>query len=104
VDGVGRADLDGCLDVDLTVSPFTNTLAIHQLALAADESKDLTAVYVKIPQLQVVVARQRYQRLDRTEPPRRFLYSGLDTGFIEEITVDEYALVEKYPRFAERIG
>lgn len=104
VDGAARGDLNGCLDLDLTVSPFTNTLAIHQLALAADEAKEMTAVYVKIPQLEVVPARQRYQRLDRTEPPRRFLYSGLDTGFIEEVTVDEYGLVESYPRFAERVG
>lgn len=104
VDGVLRPDLRGCLDLDLSVSPFTNTLAIRQLALAPDEAKEITAVYVKIPQLEVVPARQRYQRLDRTEPPRRFLYSGLDTGFIEEITVDEYGLVERYPRFAERVG
>lgn len=104
VDGLERPDLSGCLDLDLTVSPFTNTLAIRQLKLAPNEAKEMNAVYVKIPQLEVVSARQRYQRLDPAEPPRRFLYSGLDTGFIQEITVDENALVESYPRFAERIG
>ncbi|ABF39030.1 protein of unknown function DUF1089 [Candidatus Koribacter versatilis Ellin345] len=104
VDGADRPDLSGCLDLDLTVSPFTNTLAIRQLALAPNEAKELNAVYVKIPQLEVVLARQRYQRLDANEPPRRFLYSGLDTGFIQEITVDEHALVEGYPRFAERVA
>lgn len=104
VDGVTRADLRDCLDLDLAVSPFTNTLAIRQLKLAPNEAKEMTAVYVKIPQMEVTPARQRYQRLDPTEPPRRFLYSGLDTGFIEEITVDEHALVESYPRFAERLG
>jgi hypothetical protein len=104
VDGVARPDLKDCLDLDLAVSPFTNTLAIQQLKLGPNEAKEMTAVYVKIPQMEVVPARQRYQRLDPAEPPRRFLYSGLDTGFIEEITVDEYALVESYPRFAERLG
>jgi hypothetical protein len=104
VDGVALPDLSGCLDLDLTVSPFTNTLAIRQLNLAPKEAKEMTAVYVKIPQMEVISARQRYQRLDPADPPRRFLYSGLDTGFIEEITVDEHALVESYPRFAERIG
>jgi hypothetical protein len=54
--------------------------------------------------MEVIAARQRYQRLDPGEPPRRFLYSGLDTGFVEEITVGEHALVESYPRFAERIA
>lgn len=104
VNGESRPDLDGCFDLDLTVSPFTNTLAIQQLKLAADEAKEFRAVYVRIPQLEVVAADQRYRRLDASEPPKRFLYEGLETGFIEEITVDEYALVERYPRFAERVG
>jgi uncharacterized protein len=104
VNGESRPDLDGALELDLTVSPFTNTLAIRQLALAPNEAKEMTAVYVKIPQLDVVSARQRYQRLDSNELPQRFLYMGLDTGFTQEITVDEYALVESYPRFAERVG
>lgn len=104
IDGAARPDLRDCLDLDLAVSPFTNTLAIQQLKLAPNEAKEMTAVYVNIPQMEVIPARQRYQRLDSSEPPRRFLYSGLDTGFIEEITVDEFGLVENYPRFAERLG
>ncbi len=104
VNGVDRPDLRDCLDLDLNVSPFTNTLAIRRLTLAPGEAKEMTAVYVNLPQLEVTPARQRYQRLDPSDPPRRFLYSGLDTGFTEEITVDEYALVERYPRFAERIS
>jgi hypothetical protein len=104
VNGAPRPDLIECLDLDLAVSPFTNTLAIQQLHLAPNEAKEMNAVYVQIPQMEVIAARQRYQRLDPGEPPRRFLYSGLDTGFVEEITVDEHALVESYPRFAERIA
>lgn len=104
VDGLPRPELSGCLDIDITVSPFTNTLAIHQLNLAPNEAKEMTAVYVQVPQMQVISSRQRYQRLDPAEPPRRFLYSGLDTGFIQEITVDEHGLVESYPRFAETVG
>ena len=103
VNDQARPDLNGCLDLDLTVSPFTNTLAIRQLQLAPDQTKEFLAVYVKVPQLEVAAARQRYRRLDGSEPPRRFLYEGLGTGFIEEITVDEHALVERYPRFAERV-
>lgn len=104
VNGSDRSDLDGALDLDISVTPFTNTLAIQQLALAPDEAKEMTAVYVNLPQLEVTPARQRYRRLDSTHPPKRFLYEGLGTGFIEEITVDEYGLVVNYPRFAERVG
>jgi hypothetical protein len=103
VDDKPRPDLDGCFDLDLTVSPFTNTIAIQQLQLAPNEAKEFLAVYVKIPQLEIIPAPQRYRRLDPNDPPLRFLYEGLGTGFIEEITVDEHALVERYPRFAERV-
>ncbi len=99
-----RADLDGCMELDLTVSPFTNTLAIQQLKLAPNAAKAFSALYVRIPQLELLPQRQRYKRLDAAEPPKRFLYEGLGTGFIQEITVDENALVESYPRFAERVG
>jgi hypothetical protein len=104
VNGQARPDLSGCMELDLTVSPFTNTLAIHQLQLAPGEAKVFTALYVRIPQLELFPQRQRYKRLDPAEPPKRFLYEGLGTGFIQEITVDEYALVESYPRFAERVA
>lgn len=104
VNGERGSELADCLDLDLTITPFTNTLAIRQLALGPDEAKAMVAVYVRIPQLKVIPARQRYLRSDPQEPPRRFVYSGLDTGFVEEITVDEYALVVNYPGFAERVG
>ena len=59
VDGVGRPDLDGCEEVDLSVTPFCNTLALKRLA----GEGELTTLYVSFPGLTLQPSRQRYERL-----------------------------------------
>src|SRR5215210_4657720 len=38
-------ELDGCIDVDISATPFTNTLPIRRLGLEPGESEDLTVAY-----------------------------------------------------------
>ena len=93
VDGQERADLAGCVDVDLSVTPATNTLPIRRLSLAVGESAEVTAAWVRFPELSVEPLHQRYTR--RAE--NRYLYEGLDSDFSAELTVDEQGLVTHYP-------
>ena len=66
-DGKGRwsnadgnlPELDGCLDVDISATPFTNTLPIRRLGLAAGEATEIAVVYLAVPALSFQVARQR---------------------------------------------
>src|SRR5829696_7350572 len=39
-------ELDGCIDVDISATPFTNTLPIRRLGLKAGESEELAVTYV----------------------------------------------------------
>ena len=73
-DGAGapRPELDGAIDVDLPMTPFTNTLPIRRLNLRAGEAADLRVVYIVIPQGRVTVDPQRYVCL---EPRRRYATS-----------------------------
>jgi hypothetical protein len=73
-DGTGKSlgHLDGAIDIDLSVSPLTNTLPIHRLRLAKGNSQDILAAYVHFPDLSVSIDPQRYTCL---EPMRR--YPGL---------------------------
>lgn len=54
-DGSGAAvpALAGCVDVDVTATPLTNTLPIRRLALKQGESADIRVAYVTIPDLRV---------------------------------------------------
>jgi len=68
LDGRDRADLDGCLDVDLGITPATNTLPIRRVGA----SSDVDAAWVQFPSLDVSRLSQRYERLG----DRRWRYSA----------------------------
>jgi hypothetical protein len=46
-------ELDGCIDVDISATPFTNTLPIRRLGLEPGESEELVVTYVRVPELLV---------------------------------------------------
>jgi hypothetical protein len=68
LDGRERRDLDGCLDVDLGITPATNTLPIRRLGTTGD----IDAAWVQFPSLDVSRLTQRYERLG----DRRWRYSA----------------------------
>jgi uncharacterized protein len=98
-DGRALPGLDGALDVDLAFTPFTNTLPIRRLALAAGASAEIAAVYVRGPALSVEIDRQRYTCLERL---RRYRYEAVDGSFSAEIEVDARGLVVTYPGLFRR--
>ena len=99
--GAPRPDLEGAIDVDLPITPFTNTLPIRRLALRPDESADLRVIYIAPTEGTAVIDPQRYVCL---EPRRRYRYEALDSDFVREIEVDEDGLVVTYPGLFRRAG
>ncbi len=93
------AELRGCADVDFGFTPATNTLPIRRLELALGESRDVTAAWVRYPELTVEPLPQRYTRLAAD----RYRYES-GTGFATELTVDDTGLVRDYPGAWQRIG
>ena len=63
VDGAARPDLNGAVDVDIQVTPATNTLPIRRLGLRAGERADVTAVWVQLPALRIARLEQSYERI-----------------------------------------
>lgn len=90
VDGVTRPDLDGCLDVDLGVSPSTNTLPIRRLALDIGQEESLVAAWVRFPDLVVEVLPQSYQRTAES------VYRYRSDSFAADLEVDERDVVLRY--------
>ena len=58
--GTPLGDLDGAIDIDLSISPFTNTLPLRRLGLALGQAADLAVAYVAFPDLALTLDRQRY--------------------------------------------
>ena len=93
------AEVRGCLDVDLSLTPATNTLPIRRLDLGIGKSESVTAAWIKFPELELQPLAQRYTRTAEN----MYRYES-DTRFSAEIMVDDLGLVTAYPRGWERIA
>jgi hypothetical protein len=100
VDGAARPDLQGCIDIDIQATPVTNTLPIRRLDLKEGESLDLRLCYIKVPELTVSVAEQRYTALG----PSLYRFENLENGFTADLPVDEDGFVRDYPGLFRRLG
>lgn len=102
-DGTPQPALAGCLDVDIRVTPFTNTLPIRRLALAPGASAELLVAYFSVPDLSVRPVRQRYTCLSRTESGGVYRYEALDGDFRADLLVDGDGVVVEYPGIWKRM-
>jgi uncharacterized protein len=100
-EGASLPGLDGCLDVDIAMTPLTNTLPIRRLGLAVGERREMDVAYVKIPGLVVVPVAQSYEYLEST--PAGGLYRYQSSTFQAELRVDRNDFVVNYPTVWERI-
>jgi uncharacterized protein len=82
----------GLYDVDLEISPSTNTLPIQRRPLKVGEAMEINAVWVRFPSLTLEPLRQRYTRVS----PLVYRYQALDHDFEAMIEVDEPGLVIDY--------
>ena len=96
-------ELDGCIDVDITATPFTNTLPIRRLNLSPGEAAEVRVVYFIIPQMYVRAEPQRYTCLETSNAGGKYRFESLTDGFTAEITVDADGLVEDYPGLFRRV-
>ena len=94
-----RPDLAGCTDIDVSITPSTNTLPIRRCRLRIGESADIVAAWIRPPEKRIDPLAQRYTRLGM----RRYRYESLGSGFVGEFEVDEEGLVVDYPGFRARL-
>lgn len=97
--GIGRAlpELEGCPDVDISATPFTNTLPIRRLRLPVGASREIAVAYLAVPSLRIARRHQRYTHLESTSGADRYLFESLPGGFRAELLVDADGLVVEYP-------
>lgn len=100
--GAALPPLDGCIDVDISVTPFTNTLPIRRLNLSRDQSAQMTVAYIVVPELEVKPIQQRYTCLSRTPDGGLYRYENLTRPYQANLVVDEDGLVIDYPNVWRR--
>jgi uncharacterized protein len=97
-------ELAGCLDFDISATPFTNTLALRRLDLAPGENAALTVAHVKVPDLTLRPVSQRYSCNWRAATGALVTYEGLFHGFKADLALDADGLVIDYPDTFRRLA
>lgn len=94
-------ELEGCIDIDFEMTPFTNTLPIGRAPLAIGETRTFRVAYIPADTMEPFADEQIYTRL--SERVYRFENGEGDEYFTADITVDEDGLVVDYPQLFERV-
>ena len=100
MNGAHRTELDGCYDIDLTCTPFTNTLPIRRLPLLEGHTAELPVVTIDVETLEVRAVVQRYTRLSS----HSWRYENTETGFTVDLEVDQHGIVVDYPDEFRRVS
>lgn len=90
-------EFSNCTDIDISLSPFTNTLPIRRLTFDHKSRKAITVIYIDLPTGKIKPMKQWYTKLES----RRYKYED-ETGYANTITVDENGFVIDYPNLFKR--
>lgn len=100
-DGSSRSGVAGAIDIDLSGTPFTNTLPIRRLDKhQTGYSQRFKVLYVPFNTLQPRLDRQQYSCL---KPYKTYRYEPLARDFSAELEVDNNGIVLNYPELFTRI-
>jgi hypothetical protein len=99
-DGMVIDELDGCVDVDIWPTPFTNSFPIRREPMAVGERREFHMAWIFAPELTVHPQPQAYTRL----ADRLYLFENLDgSGFKADLLVDADGIVLDYPDLFRRV-
>ena len=101
--GTPFPQFDDCFDVDISSTPFTNTLPIRRLDLAVGQSAEIPMLYIDVLEQKVERTIQRYTHLEKTAGGSLYKFESPDANFTAFISVDEHSLVTDYPGLFRRV-
>jgi hypothetical protein len=98
LNGKPANQFQGCVDVDIPLTPFTNTLPIKRLNMQRGEVSEICVLYIDLLERQITPVRQKYVRLSDTQ----YHYENIPNDFEADIEVDELGYVVDYPTLFTR--
>jgi hypothetical protein len=103
LDGRDWADLEGCQDVDVSISPLTNTLVVRRLGLEVGEERSVDVAWLDVPSLAVARVTQTYRREPDGPHGAQYVYADPTYGSFA-FTVDPSGVVREYQGLFARVA
>lgn len=94
-------ELKDCFDIDISATPFTNTLPINRLSFEIGQTIKISVAYFLIPEMAFQRSLQHYSYLEKGL--FKFEEKGIFDGFSADIQVDENGFVTDYPQLFRKI-
>lgn len=86
-------ELKGCIDIDIPLTPCTNTLPIQRLQLGDQGEEKIKVIYLDLLSGKISAVTQLYKRMSASE----FHYQNIPNDFEAKILVDPEGFVVNYP-------
>jgi hypothetical protein len=99
LNGRRAPELEGCVDIDISGTPFTNTLPIRRSRFTDGVPQQFAMAWVPLDSLEPFRDGQIYTRLD----PTHYRYQAVDGSFEQVLTVDADGFVVDYPTLFSRV-
>ncbi|MDQ1275564.1 MAG: uncharacterized protein QG610_1138 [Euryarchaeota archaeon] len=99
-EGKHLAEFEGVELVDISISPFTNTLPIKRLQFEGKKPQKVDIIYFDENKFSLSRLQQIYSQIDE----RTYRYQDIVLpDFVSDITVDDEGLVIDFPKMFKRI-
>ena len=96
-DGEPLPEFDGCIDIDISVTPFSNTIPIRRLNLQVGQSADLKVLLITVPSMKLSLVEHRYTCLERQDAGGAYRFESLSAKTEVLLTIDRDGIVTDYP-------
>lgn len=100
INSVLNSEFNNFKFIDISLTPFTNTLPINNLKFSESDSQKIDVIYIDVLNHHIRHVQQQYTRT----AVNKYLYENIETDFKAEISVDEDGLVTSYPELFEKIA
>ncbi|GHA48546.1 hypothetical protein GCM10007103_31810 [Salinimicrobium marinum] len=91
--------LQDCIDIDISVTPFTNSLPINRLKDKLRIRTELTVLYFDVINWEFKSVKQYYTKIKDGV----YLYENASSSFKAKIFTDKEGIVLNYPNLFERV-
>lgn len=99
INGQQRTEFENCIDIDITLTPFTNSLPINRLKLPVNAPHQIDVLYINVLENRIYPVKQQYTKKSETE----YNFQNVPNDFEADIITDKDGFVVHYPELFEQV-
>lgn len=92
-------EFEGCIDIDISITPLTNSLPINRLKNVLEQRTRITVLYFDIENWKFKKVEQFYTNIAHN----LYKYEGVFRNYAANIPTDNFGFVTTYPKLFKRI-